>query len=553
MIAIPQSVARRIVLKAYLSSDHVSAATGKTVAVVISKNGGAFANPSAGATNATEIANGWYYVDLSTTDIGTQGPLIVRGTASGIDDTESPPFFVVDAHNAGFDALPSAVAAATGGVPTVDASNAVKVQSGTGANQISLSSGTVTAGTVSDKTGYSLSAAGVQAVWDALTSALTTVGSIGKLIVTNLDATVSSRSTYAGTDTAGTTTLLSRLTGTRAANLDNLDATVSSRSSHTAADVWAATTRTLSSFGTLTADTATAVWSVLTTALTTVGSIGKLLATNIDATISSRSTYAGGDTAGITTLLSRLTGTRATNLDNLDAAISTRSTYAGADTAGTTTLLGRLTSGRATNLDNLDVAVSTRSSHSAADVWAVTTRTLSSFGTLVADGATAVWAAGSRTLTAFGFGVTVSDKTGYSLTTAYDPAKTAAQAGDAMTLTAAYDAAKTALAASSYTAPDNTSITAIKAKTDNLPASPAAVSDIPTATQNADALLKRDWTGLTGEASRSVLNALRFMRNKWSLSGTTMTVTKEDDTATAWTATVTTNATQDPISGADPS
>ena len=33
-----------------------------------------------------------------------------------------------------------------------------------------------------------------------------------------------------------------------------------------------------------------------------------------------------------------------------------------------------------------------------------------------------------------------------------------------------------------------TDVTAIKAKTDNLPASPAAVSDIPTAVQNADAV-----------------------------------------------------------------
>ena len=38
----------------------------------------------------------------------------------------------------------------------------------------------VTVGTNNDKTGYGLSAAAVQAVWDALTSALTTVGSIGK-------------------------------------------------------------------------------------------------------------------------------------------------------------------------------------------------------------------------------------------------------------------------------------------------------------------------------------------------------------------------------------
>lgn len=43
------------------------------------------------------------------------------------------------------------------------------------------------------KTGYALSAAGVQAIWDALTSALTTAGSIGKLIVDNLNATITSR------------------------------------------------------------------------------------------------------------------------------------------------------------------------------------------------------------------------------------------------------------------------------------------------------------------------------------------------------------------------
>ena len=48
-------------------------------------------------------------------------------------------------------------------------------------------------------------------------------------------------------------------------------------------------------------------------------------------------------------------------------------------------------------------------------VWAVATRTLSTYGSLVADVATAVWASVSRTLTAFGFSVAVSDKTGFSL------------------------------------------------------------------------------------------------------------------------------------------
>ena len=59
--------------------------------------------------------------------------------------------------------------------------------------------GSVTAGvtvtTNNDKTGYALSAAGVQAIWDALTSALTTVGSIGKKLA---DWVVGTIDTYTG-------------------------------------------------------------------------------------------------------------------------------------------------------------------------------------------------------------------------------------------------------------------------------------------------------------------------------------------------------------------
>lgn len=86
---IPQSVGLRVPLKAYLSSDHVTPATGKTIAVTLSKNGAAYGNPSAGATNAVEIANGSYYVDLSTTDTGTVGPLFVLGTSGGVDPVEA--------------------------------------------------------------------------------------------------------------------------------------------------------------------------------------------------------------------------------------------------------------------------------------------------------------------------------------------------------------------------------------------------------------------------------------------------------------------------------
>ncbi len=107
-------------------------------------------------------------------------------------------------------ALPGLYASGSAGKIVGDNLNAT-VSSRLASASISLSGGAVTVGTNNDKTGYALSAAGVQAIWDALTSALTTVNSIGKRLA------------------------------------DDINATISSRSSHTAADVWAAATRTLTS------------------------------------------------------------------------------------------------------------------------------------------------------------------------------------------------------------------------------------------------------------------------------------------------------------------
>lgn len=75
---------------------------------------------------------------------------------------------------------------------------------------------------------------------------------------------------------------------------------------------------------------------------------------------------------------------------------------------------------------------------------------------------------------------------------------------------------------------------------------------IPTATQNADALLNRDMSAVSDTNARSPLNALRLLRNKWSVSGVTMTVTKENDTTAAWTAALSTDAAATPVVGSDP-
>lgn len=130
MRRLAQSAAYVVMLKVFLSSDHVSAATGKTVAVTISKAGGAFANPNAGATNATEVANGWYKVSLDATDTGTLGDFVVRGTAADCDDTEQV-MQVVSATTGGASNLDAAVstrAAAADLAVVDDVADAIKLK-----------------------------------------------------------------------------------------------------------------------------------------------------------------------------------------------------------------------------------------------------------------------------------------------------------------------------------------------------------------------------------------------------------------------------------------
>jgi hypothetical protein len=73
-----------------------------------------------------------------------------------------------------------------------------------------------------------------------------------------------------------------------------------------------------------------------------------------------------------------------------------------------------------------------------------------------------------------------------------------------------------------------------------------------TQTAIADALLNRDMSAVSDTTARSPLNALRLLRNKYSVAGSTLTVTKEDDSTSAWTSTLTTDATADPVTGSDP-
>lgn len=120
--------------------------------------------------------------------------------------------------------------------------------------------------------------------------------------------------------------------------------------------VWASATRTLTAFSTA---LALAVWDVLETAIAVASSIGLKVKTNLDATVSSRAPEAGGNVAAIKAKTDQLVFTIA---NKVDASIQAAGDFAQA----------------------------------AADkVWASATRTLTSFGTLVAD----IWANATRTLT----------------------------------------------------------------------------------------------------------------------------------------------------------
>jgi hypothetical protein len=103
----------------------------------------------------------------------------------------------------------------------------------------------------------------------------------------------------------------------------------------------------------------------------------------------------------------------------------------------------------------------------------------------------------------------------------------------------------------------------IKAKTDNLPASPAATGaqmdliDAPNATAlTALAVAILDTLLSEGDAdalnARTVRSALRALRNKSSIAAGVLTVCKENDSDSAWTGAVTTDGAAEPITVIDP-
>jgi hypothetical protein len=159
--------------------------------------------------------------------------------------------------------------------------------------------------------------------------------------------------------------------------------------------------------------------------------------------------------------------------------------------------------------------------------------------------------------------VTVGDKTGFSLAPEYNAAKTASSQASVDAVKIKVDnlpsdpASAAAINASFATV--NSGISGIRGQTDKfsfvgtdvratLDSEPVAiVLDSSDLIAIADAILKRDFSALTGEAEYSLLNAARMLRNVWDTTDGTLTVRKEDGATVAWTRELTTDPAAQPI------
>jgi hypothetical protein len=447
-----------------------------------------------------------------------------------------------------------------------DIGASVLLSSGTGTGQISLSSGAVTVGTnndktgytastVSDKTGYSLASSQTFNVTGNITGNLSgSVGSVtgavgsvtgGVTVTTNNDKTgyaltvtpptaaaiadavcdeaLSGHSApgtvgISITDTLGyVTALRSALTDLRAAALDRIVGTIAAGTHNPqSGDAYAIVnngTYGNSALETLVDDIEAALANGTYGLNALLTAIGTRLATT-------------GYTVPPTTSQIADAVLDAPLADHLDAG----SVGAGINAAGSagdpwsTTLPGAYGAGTAGKIigDNVNATISSRSSHSAADVWTVSVRTLSTFGTLVADVATAVWGTVVRTITG-GTITTNSDKTGYSLTVTPPTAVQIRQEMDSNSTQLAAIVADTSEIQVELADGGRTDllIDGIKAKTDQLtfttPNSVDATATVSTAglaTEANQTTIINHLTGIKGATFDTGTDSLESIRNR---------------------------------------
>lgn len=471
------------------------------------------------------IGNGYYRVDLpdAACASGATG-VLVHGTVTGmvvigcyIQLVAYDPY---DTVRLGLTAMPNVASGSAGAIITSGTGTAqLDVTSGVAeANVASIDAGAITASAIAaDAIGASELAADAVAeiadqVWDEVQSGHTTAGTFGRY----LDAQVQTIDTNVDT-------LLTRITSTLFSGITSLAEWIGLIAGKQTGDATARTELRATGAGSGTFDETTDSQEALYDTITLIPTEGTIADAVWDEAI------AGHLTAGTTG-------------ESLNAA-------GGAGDPWITSLPGSYTSGQAGYIvgNNLDAAVSSRSTVTTAQVNTEVDTALADY-----DGPTYTELLNLFRVALRSDAATATDLA--AVLTAIN-ADLASGAGDYSNTTEALEAIRDRgdaawITATGFSTLDAAGVrSAVGLASANLD---TQLDAIPTATENADEALKRDWTSVTGEADRSTLNALRPLRNKWGFPGGTYTVYTEDDTTTAWTGTATTDAASDPVTSIDP-
>jgi hypothetical protein len=286
-VSIPQSTAYVAVFKAYLASDHATEATGKTIAITISKAGGAFGNPAAGATNATEISSGWYKVSLGTGDTDTLGIIAIRGAVATIDDVGI---------------WYNVVSATTGGATNLDAAITTRMATYTQPTGFLAATFPTTVASTTNITAGTITTATNVTTVNGLAAGVITNASIANNAIN--DAKVDSDVTI-----ASVTGTIGGLTAAALKDFFDTDSTTTYGSAVSGSVVKEIADNAAGSGGPSAATIAAAVWDLDATGHQTTGTFGQaigdpgadtdtiwaLVNANLDATVSSRSTQTSVD------------------------------------------------------------------------------------------------------------------------------------------------------------------------------------------------------------------------------------------------------------------
>lgn len=181
------------------SADNVTPKTGLTPTVTLSKDGGAF-NPASGAVS--EVGNGVYSLAGNATDRNTLGTVVGRATAAGaLEEKFYFEVVAVDPFDTDFGlALAALVTAIKAKTDQFAFTNAGKVDAAILAANDFAQAAADKAWSTATRTLTSAGALATDtaaAVWSYLTSAMTTQGSIGYLLLTKLGLITSGSVTVA--------------------------------------------------------------------------------------------------------------------------------------------------------------------------------------------------------------------------------------------------------------------------------------------------------------------------------------------------------------------